>query len=193
MFHDLDTTLAELLRRELPPSLVEQITITFATPDGQFPPAAVTLPAIDLFLYEIQENRELRSAEPQFDRRADGAVLRTPPPVRVDCHYLVTAWAKSGVQRPEEDEHRILGQVLRALLRHREIPREALRGELKDQGVPVRARVSPPSAQQSRGDFWQALGGKPRAAFHYTVTVGVDLEEPEVAGRVVTAAGGGGA
>jgi hypothetical protein len=192
MFHDLDSTLTELLRRELSPSLVEQITITFATPDGQFPPASVTLPAIDLFLYEIQENRDLRSAEPQLERHPDGRVLRTPPPVRVDCHYLVTAWAKSGVQRPEEDEHRLLGEVLRVLLRHREIPREALRGELKGQALPVRARVSPPSTQQSRGDFWQALGGKPKAAFHYTVTIGVDLEEPEVAGHVVTATVGAG-
>ena len=34
MIHDLDKTLEELLKRELPPELVSQVTISFATPDG---------------------------------------------------------------------------------------------------------------------------------------------------------------
>src|SRR5690348_6873401 len=108
MFHDLDSTLAELLARELPPKLVEQISISFATPDAQFPPTSVTLPAINLFLYELQENRDLRGGGDRFERQADGRVLRAMAPVRIDCHYLVTAWAKSGVQQPEQDEHRML-------------------------------------------------------------------------------------
>lgn len=193
MFHDLDSTVAELLARELPPSLVQQVSITFATPDGQFPPTSVTLPAIDLFLYEINENRDLRTHEAQTDRLVDGSVVRIPPPARVDCHYLVTAWAKSGVQRPEEDEHRMLGEVMRVLLRNKEIPRQALRGSLEAQPFPVRAKVSPPSHQQSRGDFWQALGGKPKAAFHYTVTIAMDVQEQEDAGSVVLVTSSGGA
>jgi len=190
MFHDLDSTLAELLKRELPPSLVQQVGISFATPDGQFPPASVTLPAIDLFLYEINENRDLRSHEAETERMADGRVVRTPAPARVDCHYLVTAWAKTGVQQPEQDEHRLLGEVMRVLLRHKEIPREALRGALKSQPFPIRARVSPPSHQQSRGDFWQALGGKPKAAFHYTLTIAMDVNEPEDVGSLSMVSGG---
>lgn len=190
VFHDVDSTVAELLRRELPPSLVEQVTICFATPDGQFPPTSVTLPAINLFLYEIHENRELRTHEAQIERLTDGRVMHTPAPVRVDCHYLVTAWAKTTVQRPDEDEHRMLGEVMRVLLRHKEIPRQALRGSLDGQPFPVRARVAPPSHQQSRGDFWQALGGKPRAAFHYTITVAMDVQPVEDAGNLVTTAAG---
>lgn len=190
MFHELDSTLAELLKRELPPSLVQQMSISFATPDGQFPPASVVLPAIDLFLYEIAENRDLRINEAEVERTADGRVVRTPAPARVDCHYLVTAWAKAGVQQPEQDEHRILGEVMRVLLRHKELPREALRGSLKTQAFPVRARVSQPSHQQSRGDFWQALGGKPKAAFHYTLTVAMDVNETEDVGTVSFTSGG---
>lgn len=189
MFHDLDSTLAELLQRELPPSLVQQVSISFATPDGQFPPASVTLPAIDLFLYEINENRDLRTHEAQTERLVDGRVVRTPAPARVDCHYLVTAWAKTGVQLPEQDEHRLLGEVMRVLLRHKEIPGQALRGSLQTQPFPIRAKVSPPSHQQSRGDFWQALGGKPKAAFHYTLTIAMDVNEPDDAGSVTFVSG----
>jgi hypothetical protein len=190
MFHDLDSTLTELLTRELPPKLVEQVSISFATPDGQFPPAAVKLPAINLFLYEIQENRELRGAGDLVERQVDGRVLRATAPVRIDCHYLVTAWPKSGVQQPEQDEHRLLGDVMRALLRHKELPREALRGALKDQPLPVRAFLLLSSQQQTRGDFWQALGGKPKAAFNYTVTIAFDVDAPEDIGAAATVVSG---
>jgi uncharacterized protein DUF4255 len=68
MIDDLDRTLEELLRRELPPDLVTQVTISFVTPDDQFPPSSVSLPAIDLFLYDLRENRELRTNEWQLER-----------------------------------------------------------------------------------------------------------------------------
>lgn len=186
MFHDLDSTLAELLKRELPPAIVDQVSVTFATPDGQFPPVSVALPTINLFLYEIQENRELRSHESWVERQPDGRATRTPAPVRVDCHYLVTAWAKS--EQPERDEHRLLGDVMRVLLRYRELPAQVLCGSLKEQSTPLRAAVMQTSQQQTRGDFWQALGGRPRAAFNYTVTVGIDVHEPEDLGPVVVEA-----
>jgi Pvc16 N-terminal domain len=188
LFDELNKTLSELLRRKLPAELVEQVSISFATPGADFPPTWVTLPAINLFLYEVQENRELRTTEPRLERQADGTVMRTPPPLRADCHYLITAWAKSGIQYPEQDEHRMLGEVLRVLHRYREIPPEALQGSLKNQSFPVRAAVLQPAQQQPRGDFWQALGGKPRAAFHYTVTIGIDTREPENVGHVVQVA-----
>jgi uncharacterized protein DUF4255 len=184
MFDDLDSSVAELLKRELPPEITSQVSISFATPDSQFPPTWVTLPTINLFLYEIQENLELRSAEPQLERLTNGSVTRIAPPLRADCHYLVTAWAKAGAQRPEQDEHRLLGEALRVLHRHRELPLEALQGTLKTQPFPLRATVLQAGPSQAHTDFWQALGGKPRAAFNYTVTLGIDAYGPEDIGRV---------
>ncbi|HAA02882.1 MAG TPA: DUF4255 domain-containing protein, partial [Syntrophobacteraceae bacterium] len=55
MIDDLDRTLELLLKQDLPPTLVKQLTISFAVPDDQFPPQSVTLPAIDLFLYDVRE------------------------------------------------------------------------------------------------------------------------------------------
>src|SRR5215471_20999293 len=93
MIDDLDRSVEELLRRELPPALVGQVAISFASPDSEFPPASVTLPAVDLFLYDVRENRELRSTEWIFDRRDDGTATRRRAPVRIDCSYLITAWS----------------------------------------------------------------------------------------------------
>ena len=58
MINDLDSTLRTLLKRELPPYLASQVSISFDPPDDQFPPQAITLPAIDLFLYDVREDHD---------------------------------------------------------------------------------------------------------------------------------------
>jgi len=179
MIDDLDRTIAALLRRELPPSIAEQVQISFATPDDQFPPQSVTLPAIDLFLYDVRENLELRSNEFYLDRRSDGTATRTQAPVRVDFSYLVTAWPSASLPDPAQDEHRLLGEVMRALLRHRTIPEDVLQGELVTQEPSLPTSTLQPGRLQSLGEFWQALGGKPKAALNYSVTVAVDITMPE--------------
>lgn len=172
MIDDLDRTLEELFKMELPPALIDQVNITFAAPDDQFPPTSVTLPAIDLFLYDVRENRELRTNE-WVTERGNGTVTRTRPPVRIDCSYLVTAWASDSAPNPSQDEHRLLGEVMAILLRHRSIPPAALQGSLVGQEPTLRASPLQPALLQSMGEFWQAMGGKPKACLNYTVTISV--------------------
>lgn len=188
MINDLDETLAALIRQGLPRGLMEQVQISFAIPDNQFPPQSVTPPAIDLFLYDIRENLELRSNDVFFERRSDGTAKRTVAPVRVDFSYLITAWPSESVPDPSEDEHRILGEVMRALLRHRTIPEELLRGTLAGQHPPLPVSSLQPGRLQSLGEFWQALGGKPKAALNYQVTLAIDIAEAETVPVVTEAA-----
>jgi hypothetical protein len=181
MIHDLDRTLRELLKRELPRSIAQQVAISFDPPDGQFPPQAVTLPAIDLFLYDVRENHDLRSNEWSTRREPSGAAQRSMPPVRIDCSYLITAWPSESAPNRAEDEHRLLGEVMTALLRYPQLPMEALQGSLAAQELPLPTAVLQPGRLQSVGEFWQALGGKPKAALNYTVTVAVQpFERVEV-------------
>lgn len=182
MIDDLDRTLEDLLRRELAPALAEQVGISFAAPDAEFPPPSVTLPAVDLFLYDVRENTELRSAEWTVHRDRAGTVTRQRPPVRVDCSYLITAWASDGSTSRSLDEHRLLSEVMRSLLRHPTLPEMLLRGALKGQEPPLPTSTLQPGRLQSVAEFWQALGGKPKAALNYTVTIGVTADvafEPE--------------
>ena len=95
MFDDLNRSIEVLLRTGLSADIGTQITVSFATPDESFPPTGLTLPAINLFLFEIRENPQLREVEPTIERRGDGAMMRVPPAVHVDCHYLVTAVAEA--------------------------------------------------------------------------------------------------
>ena len=173
MIDDLDRTVEELLTRELAPLLVEQVDISFAAPDSEFPPSSVTLPAIDLFLYDVRENMELRNTQWIVERKTDGTAIRTRSPVRVDCSYLITAWSSESSTTRALDEHRLLSEVMKVLLRHPTIPEVLLQGSLRGQEPPLPATTLQPGRLQSVGEFWQALGGKPKAALNYTVTIGV--------------------
>jgi hypothetical protein len=183
MFQYLDATLSKLVQAELS---LRNVAISFAGPDDQFPPQTVTLPAIAFFLYDIRENLELRDKQWETEIQAGGVATRKRVPVRVDCSYLITAWPGSAAPDPTGDEHTLLGEVLKVLLRHRRIPREYLQGELIDQEPPVRAKVIGGSQLQSLGEFWQAMGGTPKAMLHYAITISVDVFEAEDAGPRVT-------
>lgn len=176
MLHELDQTLAALLKRELPGR--DQITVSFAAPDDKF---SVKLPAVDLFLYDVRENLELRSNDDIIERQGDMTAIRFQPPVRIDASYLITAWPGVGGGQGDssEDEHKLLSAVMRALLRYPKLPRELLKGSLASQGLPLPVSTLQPGRLQSLGEFWQALGGKPKAALNYTVTLPVDVSEPE--------------
>ena len=186
MIDDLDRTLTMLLQQSLPADILAQAQITFATPDEAFPPQAVTLPAIDLFLYDIHENRDLRSNEWLVERDATGMFTREPAPVRVDCSYLVTAWPSASSTTPALDEHHLLGATIIALLRYPTLPAAVLQGTL------AAASIAPPTATlqqrqlQGTAEFWQALGGRPRAGFDYTVTIELQPVEPTTIGPPVT-------
>jgi hypothetical protein len=96
----------------------------------------------------------------------------------VDCSYLVTAWASESSTTPAQDEHYLLGEVMKVLLRHPTIPAQVLQGSLEGQEPPLPAITLQPGRLQSLGEFWQALGGKPKAALNYTVTMGVEVHKP---------------
>ncbi|MGL5062583.1 MAG: DUF4255 domain-containing protein [Microcoleus sp.] len=178
MLEDLDSTLEKLLKHELPPNLSSQVEISFAVPDSEFR-NKVTLPAIDLFLYDIRENLELRSSEWSLERTSDGRGIRKRPPARVDCSYLITAWpsAQSDHKKEMQTEHMLLSQVMKVLLRYSKLPAEVLEGSLKDREPPIRSVSLRPSSLNSLGEFWQAIGGKPKAALNYTLTIAVPVDE----------------
>lgn len=182
MFHDLDATLAALVQGEMSS---QNIPISFASPDSHFPPSGVTLPAVAFFLYDVRENVDLRTNQWETERQPAGVTTRKRPPARVDCSYLITAWPNENAPNPAQDEHRLLGDVLKVLLRHRRLPERYLRGELIGQQPPLPARITADSQLQGIGEFWQAMGGRPKATLHYSVTLSVDVFDPTQVGPEV--------
>ncbi|NER39461.1 MAG: DUF4255 domain-containing protein [Oscillatoria sp. SIO1A7] len=176
MLQDLDKTLEKLLKLELPalfaPGSGTEVRISFTTPDEE---SLAQKPVINLFLYEVRENMELRNPGYSMERLGNGSALKKLPPVRVDCSYLITVWPADSSDA--ETEHRLLGEVMKVLLRYPKIPAEVLQGSLQGQQPPLRANTLRTSQLQSFGEFWQAMGGKPKATLNYTVTISVEVWE----------------
>ena len=77
--------------------------------------------------------------------------------------------------------------MLRALAHYRALPADLAQGELKNWAFPILTRVArPEQARTSAADLWQALGGKPKTALNYKVTVAVASLPDVEAGPPVT-------
>jgi hypothetical protein len=186
MIKHLDNTIKTLLQTKLPAGL-QGINISFERPDEQF----TITPAINIFLYNIEENLERRTSEmwalqsqaaasgdqASGDYKAATGTFIPYPPVRVNFSYMITAW--SDAAEKALDEHYILGEVMKVLLRYRVIPAGMLQGALEGLKPLPTAFALQFDKLKSIGEFWQSMGGKPRPAVHYTVIVDVDVFEAE--------------
>src|SRR6185312_3021280 len=108
MFHDLDATLAALLADPSAPSVLRDAETSFITPGRDYNPAAAT---VNFFLHGLQENRDLRSSVPMMNP-IDDHYLKSAPPMRMDCTYLVTAWSSETGELKAAEEHHLLGASL---------------------------------------------------------------------------------
>ncbi len=176
MISDLDISIKHLLQQYLPKEIVDKISISFSAPDDQFPPASVTLPAINIFLYDIRENQERRRSEVVYFKKVSNTkgVTRRQP-IWIECSYIVTAWPAEGSGNPARDEHRLLSEVMKVFLQFHVIPEDVLQGSLQGVEPLPSAFALRPGHLQSPGEFWQALGGKPRASFHYSIILTMDV------------------
>jgi hypothetical protein len=126
----------------------------------------LTKPTINLFLYDVRENHELRSSErtlTRTDNNTAGAVRRAP--VRVDLSYLITVWTTFIV-----DEHKLLGRLLTTLLQFPLLPDDVLKGALQTQPVPVQAWIAQPERLPNPWEFWGHMDHGMKAGLNFVLT-----------------------
>lgn len=187
MIEDLDASIKALLEYELA-DVHPELSISFESPDNDFPSGVVTTPAIDLFLYDIRENLDLRHNE-RFYRQVESGVTTAlkREPVLVECTYLITAWSDAS-ETAAHDEQVIISDVIRALYRYVSIPDKLpdktnpggapvkiLQGELAGADPLPRAFTIQTGHMQNPSEFWSAMGGKPKPQCNYQVTFAMDV------------------
>ena len=173
MIRDLSLTLRAILDQPGLPAELAAAQIVFDRPTEPFAPSPT---AVDLFLYDIRENVDLRSNEPIVERLNGQARIHRPP-LRVACSYLVTAWPISD-EEPALQEHRLLSQVLALLSRYPTIPENFLQGRLVGQEPPLPMMTAQANGLQNPAEFWTAVGNKLRASLTVTVTIAMPVLEP---------------
>lgn len=176
MIQDLDDTVKELLVQKVPID-TNAIDIKFEMPTRDWA-TGVSKPTIDLFLYDLRENHELRSNQRRLTR-SGGVASERAAPVRVDHTYLITAWTTDVA-----DEHQLLGRILNTLLRYPLLPDEVLKGAMQAQPLPLQAWIAQPERTPNAWDFWTAMDGRMKAGISYVVTASLEPHPVEEVGLV---------
>jgi hypothetical protein len=171
-----DMTLIELNRAieaALTAYLPDGVAIRFDLPPKDEDP---DIPTVCVFLYDIQEDLQLRTGDGRQFVPSSGQLL--PGYVNIRCCYLVTYFeppqgssSDSPASQADSQALMIINSVLNALINRRSFP--TLPGSY--------LRIIPPAEQlNSLGNFWQAVGNTPRLCLSYMVTVPVRLTDPGV-------------
>ncbi len=171
MINDLDETLKVLLIQKagLDPSEVD-ISFDIPTRDWSTP---VTRPTINLYLFDVRENRQLRELDWDEEPAKNGKVTRKRIPVRIDLSYMITCWTSAA-----EDQHRLLWRVLETFFRYSPLPGDVLQGQMKNLLRPARTEVAQPDGiLKNVSDFWGALENQLRPAINVVVTLELDLNQ----------------
>jgi hypothetical protein len=155
--------------------------IVFDRPLDPFTPPKTT---IDLFLYDIRENLDLRLNE-VTTTKVGNQVITHPAALRLACSYLVTAWPVGGTDLPLQ-EQRLLSEVLVVLSHYPIIPSTFLVGSMIGQDPSLPMVALHPDALKNLAEFWSSLGSKLKASLTVTVTISVPIFS-DIAGFPVTA------
>jgi Pvc16 N-terminal domain len=169
VFADLDETIRQLLVRDVPLDLTA-VDVSFEAPDREWS-GRLTRPTVNVFLYDVRENKELRDSMWEMSRDpSNGTASRKKVPLRINATYNITVWA-----RAPEDEHRLLWRVLVALSRHAVLPPELAHGGIKDQAFAVVTRIGQPEQVRTNpADLWQAVDNRIRPSLTYVATLTLD-------------------
>jgi hypothetical protein len=180
VFHDLDEVLRQLLVREMPIENGE-VDLTFEQPTREWA-ARLSRPTLNLFLHDMRENLKLRHSQQwMVEQNTDGTATQRRVPVRVDLHYMVTAWANE-----PDDEHNLLARTLMALFRQPHLPEELLPESLQGQPRPIPLQVAQDDELRNPADVWNALDNEIRPSIVLTLTVSLDPYQPQVTPLVRT-------
>lgn len=175
MITDLDETIKQLLIQKVPldPTAID---IMFERPNTEWENQLGVRPTVNCFLHDIRENLSLRYDQQRYvarDADRKNGTVRIAP-VRMDFKYLMTVWASDTA-----DEHRILSQLLPALLRYPILPTDILQGDLVNQSLPVRAWTAQPEDIPQAWEFWGANEWRLKASLSYRVTLTIEHREPQ--------------
>ena len=163
MIHHLDNLLRHLFMTQVD-TITEEGQIGFQPPDEAWRTAANSVEkALNIYLFDLRENRKLRSSE-RVRSVTNGVASEEPAPARLDCHYLISAWSRvqAGEDdrlKPTLDEHTLLYAVTAVLMKNAPLN-------------PARVYGENTAAEKTWGAFWEA-----------------DLPSPGAAGRGLPKAG----
>lgn len=182
MFQLVDRVIERILDTGWPAQPPKPV-FSFSPPDENFQPQVVNAagPVLDIFLFDARENRNFRRANWDTMEAPGGGFVLSQAPAYIDCFYLISAWSQGADNQAADavaTEHRLLGEVLRILMRNPDVVPQAIGipngGVVFNEGH-LYLTAAGPEAPQINNDFWSTMKQPWRASLQLTVTAPLDL------------------
>jgi hypothetical protein len=191
LISDLDASLQAMITGEAPAgSALSTAAISFAAPNETWQGQGSGM-QVDVYLYRILDNRELRSNQRSRVLNPDGSVTTQLFPARLECSYLITAWEKgaevAGMDK-EPAEHALLSEILYVLWRNPTMPAKYLTGSIASPELPLPVIAAETEDMASKPDFWVAIDTYVRPAITCRVTMEMPLDQDVVSTQATTIA-----
>ncbi|MDE9518057.1 DUF4255 domain-containing protein [Xenorhabdus bovienii] len=167
---EINKALQTVLQKYLDPEETKTIDIRFDLPEVN---STQTIPTVSVFLYDVHEDLQLRQSEVSRLNKPSSRLYAGW--VNLNCNYLLTYWEAQTTgsggdgpdSSPDNQAAQVMTRILHALLNNREL--DGIAGAY--------TRIIPPQENlNSLGNFWQALGNRPRLSLMYSVTVPLLLD-----------------
>lgn len=199
MIHYLDNLLHRLFLNRIS-ELTDEGQVRFQPPDEDWRTLVSSIGAnsLNVYLADLRENRKLRTNERNRMPPVGQDIFEVPPPRRVDCHYLISAWSPVSVTLstdPTLEEHALLAEAARVLGEHDELdpvtiyaastPPEDPPPAIADDRFPI--TLLPVEGFPKLAEFWGTMGDKHRWKPCVYAVITVALKETRMrAGPMVT-------
>ncbi len=170
MFDEIDGALKGLLAQEMFEVRDGRIELSFEQPKREWV-QRLTKPTLNFYLYDVRENARLRpmpltQALREVRRGPQGETSVSRAPLRVNLHYMITAWATD-----PEDEHRMLWGTMLALFKHLCLPDDLMPEAMRELDVPVTMQIAQDEMLPKPTELWGVLNNEVHPAVGCLVTV----------------------
>lgn len=154
-------------------------------------------PAINIYLFDIQEVKELKTPDYPIRSVSKENIIHKKSNAYIDLFYIITVYGQKDSLSSDnplhrsisEQEHQLLGELLKVVLNHDFIPKEYLYNDAYQPSLPkifielIQAKLL---GSESGSQIWSALDQYLKPALYLKVTVPIDIDKKIESAMVVS-------
>ncbi len=154
-------------------------------------------PAINIYLFDIQEVKELKTPDYPIRSVSKEKIIHKKSNAYIDLFYIITVYGqKDSLSNDDpfyrsisEQEHQLLGELLKVLLNHDFIPKKYLYNDAYQPSLPkifielIQAKLL---GSESGSQIWSALDQYLKPALYLKVRVPIDIDKKIESAMVIS-------
>ena len=151
-------------------------------------------PAINIYLFDIQEVKELKRHDYPIKSVNNGKITQKRANTFIDLFYIITVYGQKAGDGPlhisiSEQEHQLLGELLKVILNHEYIPQKYLYDDAYQPSLPkifIELAQLKLLGSESGPQIWSALDQYLKPALYLKVRVPIDIDKKIESAMVVS-------